>query len=162
MSSNVIKVQPLSADLFRPFGDLINFDGAPDRRINQGLCGRYHNRAALDFSDGSAGLSLFDARPRTFPYELLLMERHPLGSQAFIPMTEQPFVVIVAADAGDRPGQPLAFITAPHTAINYHINTWHGVLVPLHAPGHFAVVDRIGKGANVEQCWFEIPYIISA
>ncbi|WP_254249081.1 ureidoglycolate lyase [Loktanella salsilacus] len=125
--------------------------GAPDKLINAGLCGRYHDRAQMDFSDGRAGISIFNAQPRTLPYTCDLLERHPDGSQAFIPMTQHPFLVIVAPDEDGSPGTPQAFITKPGQAINLHRGTWHGVLIPLHAPGLFAVVDRIGSGANLQE-----------
>ncbi len=156
--SEVIEIQPISAEAFRPFGDLIDTSGAPDKMINQGFCVRYHDRAQMDFADGRAGLSLFNAEPRSLPLKLEMMERHPEGSQAFIPMSEHGFLVIVAIDLGNLPGQPLAFETEPGQAINFHRGTWHGVLVPLSAPGLFAVVDRIGSGANLQEHWFEIPY----
>lgn len=156
--TRVIPIAPLTAQAFAPFGDVLEVSGAPDKIINQGQCGRYHDRAVLDFADGRAGISLFDANPRALPYQLDMVERHPQGSQAFIPMTHQPFLVIVAPDEGGVPGQPLAFVTQPGQGVNYHRCTWHGVLTPLHAPGLFAVVDRIGSGANLEEHWFDTPY----
>jgi len=147
-----IKVEPLTAEAFAPYGDVMDTAGAPDKIINAGLCGRYHDRATLDFgTDGRAGISLFNAEPRSLPYTLDLLERHPDGSQAFIPMTPAPFLVVVASDVGGRPNAPRAFITAPHQAVNFHRGTWHGVLTPLKAPGLFAVVDRIGETANLEE-----------
>jgi ureidoglycolate lyase len=89
-----------------------------------------------------------------------MMERHPLGSQAFIPLHEHSFLVIVASDMGGKPGEPLAFLTAPRTGINIYKNTWHGVLTPLQAPGMFAVIDRIGYGKNLEEYWLDEEYII--
>ena len=160
--SRRIVAAPLTADAFAPFGDVLEVAGEPDRIINQGQCGRYHDRAGLDFSDGRAGISLFNANPRSLPYRLDMVERHPEGSQAFIPMTQHPFLVIVAPDVDGRPGKPLAFVTAPGQAVNYHRGTWHGVLTPLHAPGLFAVVDRIGEGANLEEVWFDEPYEVVA
>lgn len=145
---------------FSPFGDVLDFTGAPDKLINQDMCGRFHDRATLDFKDGKAGISLFEATPRALPYTLEMMERHPDGSQAFLPMTEHPFLVIAALDAHGRPDTPTAFITAPGQGINFAPNTWHGVLTPLHSPGRFAVVDRIGPGDNLEEYWFDTPYII--
>ncbi|WP_170441422.1 ureidoglycolate lyase [Ruegeria arenilitoris] len=156
--TRVIPIAPLTAQAFAPFGDVLEVSGAPDKIINEGQCGRYHDRAVLDFADGRAGISLFDANPRALPYQLGMVERHPHGSQAFIPMTHQPFLVIVAPDEDGVPGRPLAFVTQPGQAINYHRGTWHGVLTPLHAPGLFAVVDRIGLGANLEEHWFDTPY----
>lgn len=157
---NKIAIQPISAAGFAPFGDLLQVTGAPDKIINQGLCGRYHDLAQMDFCDGRAGLSLFNAEPRTLPLALTMMERHPQGSQAFIPMSEHGFLVIVAPDAGGTPGAPLAFETQPGQAVNFHRGTWHGVLTPLQAPGLFAVVDRIGAGANLQEHWFETPFVV--
>ena len=147
----MITARPLTAAAFAAFGDVLDTAGDPDRIINAGLCGRYHDRARLDFGDGRAGISIFNAQPRDLPYTCDLLERHPEGSQAFIPMTQAPFLVIVAPDDDGRPGAPQAFITSPGQGINLHRGTWHGVLTPLHAPGLFAVIDRIGPGANLEE-----------
>lgn len=156
----MISPRPLTAEAFRPFGDVLEATGEPDRIINQGLCGRFHDRARLDFGDGRAGLSIFEARPRSLPYRLDMVERHPAGSQAFVPMSHAPFLVIVAEGAGATPGPVHAFLTEPGQAINLLRGTWHGVLTPLHAPGLFAVIDRIGDGANLEEHWFDTPLTI--
>jgi ureidoglycolate lyase len=162
--SREIQTQPLTADTFAPFGDVLEATGTPDNIINQGLCGRHHDRAALDFSDGRAGISVFNAEPRTLPLTLDMMERHPEGSQTFMPMHQNPYLVVVAGDQGDAPGEPVVFIAAPGQGVNYHRNVWHGVLCPLHASGLFAVVDRIGAAddgkANLEEHWFERPWVI--
>ena len=155
-----IALQPLTAEAFAPFGDVLDTSGAPDRIINQGLCGRFHDRAALDFADGRAGISLFRAEPRTLPLVLDMVERHPDGSQAFLPMSEAPFLVVVAPDEGGTPGRPRAFLTQAGQGVNYHRGVWHGVLCPLSAPGLFAVVDRIGAGPHLEEHWFTEPYLI--
>lgn len=160
MSRSEIRCAPLSAGAFAPFGDVLDCAGDPDMLINAGFCGRYHDRARLDFGGGRPGISLFNAQPRSLPYTLDLMERHPLGSQAFIPMSQHPFLVTVAPDDGGKPGAPRAFLTAPGQAINIHRNTWHGVLTPLHAPGLFAVVDRIGTGGNLEEVLLDPPVTV--
>ncbi|KIC49984.1 ureidoglycolate lyase [Tateyamaria sp. ANG-S1] len=162
MSRYEITAQPLTVEAFAPFGDVLDCAGEPDKIINAGLCGRYHDRARLDFGDGRAGVSLFNAEPRSLPYTLDLLERHPEGSQCFVPMSEHPFLVIVAPDEGGKPGEPLAFLTSPGQAINFHRGTWHGVLTPLHAPGLFAVIDRIGDGANLEEVHLDPPYTVSS
>ena len=156
----MIAPRPLTAEAFRTFGDVLDSSGAPDKLINQGLCGRFHDRARLDFGDGRAGISIFQAEPRMLPYRLDMVERHPEGSQAFVPMSQAPFLVIVAEGDGPEPGPVHAFVTAPGQAINFLRGTWHGVLTPLHAPGHFAVVDRIGDGANLEEHWYHDPLMI--
>ena len=110
MSTRVV-IEPLTGDAFAPFGDVLECLGDPDKMINQGLCGRFHDRAGLDFSDGRAGISLFDAELRSLPLRLEMVERHPEGSQAFLPMTADPFLVIVAPDENGTPGQPRGFLT---------------------------------------------------
>ncbi|RVV98585.1 ureidoglycolate lyase [Mesobaculum littorinae] len=160
--SGEIAAQPLTPAAFAPFGDVLQVVGLPDRIINQGLCGRYHDLARIDTGGGRAGISLFSAEPRRLPYRLEMLERHPLGSQAFLPMSLHPFLVIVAPDDSGVPGRPVAFVTTPGQGINLHRGTWHGVLTPLHAPGLFAVVDRIGTEANLEEHWLATPFIITA
>ena len=159
--SRIIHIEALTAEAFAPFGDLIEVAGPPDRIINQGMCGRHHDIARLDFAPetggGRAGISLFDAQARTLPYRLDLVERHPLGSQAFLPLDQVPFLVTVAGDARGVPGPVRAFLTRPGQGINLLRNTWHGVLAPIGAPGRYAVVDRIGSGNNLEEHWFETP-----
>lgn len=155
-----IATEPLTAEAFAPFGDVLEAAGDPDKIINQGHCGRYHDRARLDFAEGRAGMSIFKAAPRALPYRLDLMERHPQGSQAFVPMSMTEWLVIVAADAGGKPAAPRAFIAAAGQGINLLRGTWHGVLTPLHAPGLFVVIDRIGAGANLEEYPLDQPVLI--
>ncbi|MCB2129932.1 MAG: ureidoglycolate lyase [Rhodobacteraceae bacterium] len=159
--TRTIAPERLSADAFAPFGDVLSPEGAPDRLINEGMCGRFHDRARLDFHAGRAGISVFNAIPRSLPYDFDLVERHPDGSQAFLPMTGNPFLVIVAPDEDGRPGRPRAFLTAPGQGINLLRGTWHGVLTPLAAPGLFAVVDRIGNGSNLEEFRYATPWCVT-
>ncbi|MEQ3625208.1 MAG: ureidoglycolate lyase [Celeribacter sp.] len=153
-----LSVRSITAQAFAPFGDILDTAGEPDKIINQGLCGRFHDRARIDVNGGRTGISLFDAQPRTLPYRLEMLERHPWGSQAFLPLHQNPFLVIVAPDADGRPGPPQAFLTEPGQGINLLRGTWHGVLTPLAAPGLFAVIDRIAPEgedaeANLEEHW---------
>ena len=156
-----IIIEPMSADAFAPFGDLLEAKGMPDKIINQGLCGRFHDRARMDFSDGRAGISIFHAEKRDFPLKLDLVERHPDGSQAFVPMSHQPFLVVVAEDQNGIPQNIRAFLTEAGQAINIHRGVWHGVLTPLYDPGLFAVIDRIGEGPNLEEYWLPDEVIIA-
>lgn len=153
-----IHPEPLTATAFAPFGQVLDATG-DFRLINDGLCRRHHDRAALNFGDGRAGISVFHAEQRALPYRFDLIERHPDGSQAFLPMTQHPFLVIVATSP-DHP--PRAFLTNGAQGINLARGTWHGVLTPLHAPGLFAVVDRIGPGANLEEYRFTEPWTVRA
>ncbi len=155
-----LKAEVLTAKALAPYGDLMEASGTPDKVINQGKCIRYHDRALLDFSDGKAGISIFKGEKETLPIPLQLVERHPMGSQAFVPMSADSFLVVVARDENGIPQDPKAFLTKPGQAINFHRGTWHGVLAPLSEPGLFAVIDRIGEGTNLEEHWFDTDYII--
>jgi len=156
-----LRTEPLTPQAFAPFGDVLQATGTPDRLINNGYCGRWHDMAQLDFGPGGrAGLNLFKAQPRSLPYVLDLLERHPEGSQAFVPMYETTWLVTVAEDAGGTPVNLRAFLVAPGQAINLHRGTWHGVLTPLAEPGLFAVIDRIGSTANLEEYPLTLHYVV--
>jgi ureidoglycolate lyase len=154
-----IIARPLTGLAFAPFGDVLDATRSDFRLINAGMCRRHHDLARLDFGDGRAGLSIFHAEPRSFPYALDLIERHPEGSQAFVPMIDAPFLVIVAASPQDV---PLAFVTNGAQGINLHRGTWHGVLTPLASPGLFAVIDRVGPGPNLQEHRYPVPWMITA
>ena len=160
--ARTITAAPLTAAAFAPFGDVLETAGEPDRMINGGLVGRWHDRARLDFSGGRAGISLLRAETSSLPLVFDLLERHPDGSQAFLPMTPVSFPVIVAPDEDGRPGRPLAFLTAPGQGVNFARGTWHGVLTALEPPGLFAAVDRIGPGSNLEEHRFDEPWTVVA
>ena len=150
---------PLTASAFAAFGDVLEASGE-HRLINAGLCQRHHDRAGLDFGDaGRAGISIFLAEPRALPYSFDLIERHPEGSQAFLPMSEHPFLVIVSTGPE---ATPLAFLTNGAQGINLYRGTWHGVLAPLSEPGLFAVVDRIGPTPNLEEYRYATPWTVLA
>ncbi|MFD2175725.1 ureidoglycolate lyase [Rhodobacter lacus] len=158
-----MRIEALTKEAFAPFGDIIDVLGPPTKQINAGLCGRHDDLARLSFEGpGRAGISLFDAQARALPYTLDLVERHPLGSQAFLPLDGVPFLVCVAEDAGGHPVRFRAFLTAPGQGINLLRNTWHGVLAPIGAPGRYAVVDRIGAGENLEEYPLDPPLRVIA
>ena len=159
--SVLLTLEPLTREAFAPYGDVIEVSGEPDKLINQGMCGRFHDLAKLDFGSGRAGISLFDAQARHFPYSLDMMERHPEGSQEFIPLSGVPMIVSVAKDNSGKPGQPRAFLSEPHQSINIHRNTWHGVLAPVEREGQYIVIDRIGDTPNLEEYYFQDSYIVN-
>ena len=158
--SRVLSSQPLTAAAFAQFGDVIEVSGAPDKLINQGNCGRHHDLARLDFTDGRAGISLFDAKARQFPHVVDMVERHPDGSQAFIPVSGVPMLVIVAEDQDGSPVNLKAFVSQPGQSINLLRGVWHGVLAPIEKPGQFIVIDRIGDGPNLQEHWFDDPFVV--
>ena len=162
MTARTIVARPLTAEAFAPFGDVIAPAGVPDFQINGGMCDRFHDRARMDFTgDGRAGISVGFGRPYALPLSVTMVERHPLGSQAFVPMTSDPFLVVVAPDEGGKPGTPLAFLTDGAQGVNYLRNVWHGVLTPLGQAAPFLIVDRIGTGDNLEEFHYDAPWSVT-
>lgn len=159
---NQIFIEPMTIDAFAPFGDVIDASEDPTSMINNGMCARHNDLARLDFEQGGrAGISIFQGRPYSLPHTVPLVERHPLGSQAFIPMSDAPFLVIVAIDVNGSPDAPQAFITQHQQGVNIHRGVWHGVLTPLNESARFAVIDWIGNKANLQEHHFESPWLIS-
>ncbi|MEO1679774.1 MAG: ureidoglycolate lyase [Pseudomonadota bacterium] len=156
----MLDAPPLTGAAFAPFGEVVAV-GGDSREINAGLCHRFHDLARFDIVDGRAGLSLFQAQIRPLPHICDLVERHPLGSQCFVPMGGSRYLVIAAEDQGGAPGPLHAWTAAPTQAVNIHRNTWHGVLAPISGTGLFAVIDRIGEGANLEEFTLPDPVAVS-
>ncbi|QDC02036.1 ureidoglycolate lyase [Mesorhizobium sp. 8] len=158
--SKVITAQPLTRASFAPFGEVIDFDTDSHYPINNGRCERYHALVKPEAAgpNGHVLVNLFRGTPYDFPLALTMVERHPFGSQAFIPLSPRPFVVVVCPNGPDGPGEPAAFLTAPGQGVNYPRGLWHGVLTPVGAPQDFVVVDRGGDGSNVEEFYFSHPY----
>lgn len=157
-----IFAKALTSEDFTPFGDVIDFNREPDFAINNGKCDRFHGLAITDvMGDGAnTGISLGYGRSYEVPLTLEMVERHPLGSQAFIPLEDKPFLVIVAEDDHGVPKQPVAFLSEGGQGVNYHRNVWHGVLTPLDTPSKFLIIDRIGEGNNLEEHFFKTPYLV--
>ncbi len=153
--------KPLTAQAFAPFGEVIQAGLTDPMLINEGACKRYHDMAELEVGSGKTGVSLFHARIREIPYLLTLLERHPLGSQAFIPMENATYLVTVAEDKDGLPGEPVAFLAGGDQGVNIRRNTWHGVLTPLSGNGLFAVIDRIGEETNLEEHRLEKPVFVN-
>ena len=145
----ILKAENLNREAFQEYGDIIDTSQQAPVKINGGRCLRYNNLANLSFKDGNPGISLFDSKKVELPYRFSFMEKHPLGSQAFIPVFGSSFIVIVARDFNGKPGKPKAFTTKSGQGVNYHRNTWHGILAPLDEPGLFTVVDWLGSGDNL-------------
>jgi len=160
--------RPLSADAFAPFGDVLDARGAADFAINAGQCDRFHDRARLEFlgPGARAGISLARSRPSPLPLRLATLERHPLGSQAFLPLGPDPFLVVVAPDVGGVPGDPKAFLARPGQGVNYLRNTWHAALAPIGRTTDFVIVDRIAADGNasdnLEEWTFAMPVEVVA
>ncbi len=148
---------PITPAAFAPFGALIDVGGGVDFMINEGSAGRCDNIAEVDVSDkgGTPYVSIFRATKRPFPIKVDMMERHPLGSQMFLPIQDKPWLVVVAS--GDEPSADScqAFLVSGHQAIQFHKNTWHFPLLIMAESQDFWVIDRSGPGNNLDEYMFK-------
>lgn len=149
--TDAIRAIALTAEAFAPFGEVLSARDVPTKMINAGRCERHHALATVERHGGEAIISIFRSEPISFPYECALLERHPLGSQAFFPITAGEWLSVVAPDEGGKPGKPIAFIVPSGTGVNLRANVWHGVLTPIDNAADFLVVDREGEGVNLEE-----------
>lgn len=150
-----IQLQPLSIENFAPFGEVICIDGQDFFHINDAHTERYHALATTEIiGEAHAGISIFrNIKQTEIPFSVSMLERHPNGSQAFIPMQGQAFLIVVAPALDDHTpdiSKLCAFISDGTQGVNYRAGTWHHPLLTLEAPSNFAVVDRIGTGHNCD------------
>ena len=142
-----LKAQKLTLEAFAPFGDVIDARVSESFAINGGRTQRHHDLARVEILDAPSRplISVFVSQPVTLPLELELLERHPLGSQAFMPLHEERFVVVVAPPGDDiDPDEIRAFVTDGRQGVNYRAGTWHAIHSVLEREGEFFVVDRAG------------------
>jgi ureidoglycolate lyase len=153
--------QPLTKAAFARFGDVVETDGAAPIEINQGFARRCNGLAGIDVTSGGAAvnISLFEAKPRPFPIEIKLMERHPLGSQLFMPLQDRPWLVLVCDDPRD-PASYRAFTATGRQGVNYARNVWHHPLLVFEDGARFLVVDRIGAD-NLGEVWLDQPLFLT-
>lgn len=158
MSIESLGIQPLTRAAFAPYGDVIETDDRDSFFINKGMAERFHALAKIEAPGEDAGaiISLVKSRQYDMPRKLDHVEHHPLGSQAFIPLDETPFIVVVG-ETGEspRPENFHGFITNGKQGINYHPGTWHHVLLTPYAAMTFLCVDRSGPGNNCIDHFFD-------
>jgi ureidoglycolate lyase len=164
VSRIVAKVEPLTREAFTPFGDVIEAsEAARHFPINDGTTERYHDLAKIDLdAQGRAILSIFRAQPRTLPLTLTMLERHPLGSQAFMPLSGHPYLVAVAARADTFQASDVrVFLARADQGVNYAVGVWHHPLLALDEVCDFLIVDRAGPGPNCDERDLPEPLTIS-
>lgn len=147
----VIKSKKITKENFAKFGDVISTQNIKSTDINNGYAKRFDNLADINTSNnnGTTSMSIFSALKRSFPMKIDMMEKHPLGSQAFIPMKETNFISFVSPP-GDKPdiSKIESFVVSPGIGINYKPNIWHFPLISTENM-NFLVVDRKGAGENL-------------
>ena len=155
-----LAIEALCVERFAPFGDVISTDVAARHfPINGGTTERYHDLANLDAGlDGKLIVSIFRGQPRELPFAVMMLERHPLGSQAFMPLVAQPYLVVVApAGEAPEPDALRAFFAQPGQGVNYAKGVWHHPLLALNETCDFLVIDRSGPGNNCDEMTLAEP-----
>ncbi|TRX73331.1 ureidoglycolate lyase [Pseudomonas mangiferae] len=152
-----LTLEPLTKAAFAPFGEVLETDGSDFFMINNGSTRRYHRLASVETSDPDdrAILSIFRADALAMPLTVRMLERHPLGSQAFMPLLGRPFLIVVAP-VGERPApdRVRAFLSDGRQGVNYRRGVWHHPVLALEGPDDFLVVDRTGAGNNCDEHFF--------
>ncbi|WLE59727.1 ureidoglycolate lyase [Burkholderia plantarii] len=148
-----LAIEALTRAAFAPFGDVIETAGAKQIPINLGTTIRFHDLARIDVADGGGQplVNLFRGQPRALPFEVTMLERHPLGSQAFLPLDARPYLVVVAPAGELDPAKIRAFVTRGWQGVNYAKGVWHHPLIALGETSDFIVVDRGGEGVNLNE-----------
>lgn len=158
-----LRPQPLTHAAFAAFGDVIEAsDSARHFTINAGNTERFHDLANIaPGPNGRMIVSIFRGQPRVMPFRVEMMERHPLASQAFIPMSGRPYLVVVAR-AGDVPGVEdlRVFLATAAQGVNYTAGVWHHPLLALDEVSDFLVIDRDGPDHNCDEVRLDVPVLI--
>lgn len=163
----LLNLEVLTKEVFSPFGNVIEMTGSDWFPINNGSTRRYHKLGLIDIcgEDGLPAISMARGVAFDFPLSISMLERHPLGSQSFIPCNGVSFVVVVAPSLPD--GMPderglRAFHAKSDQGVNYFRNCWHHPLISLQQEGDFIVVDRVGSGHNCDEVMLSQQYRIEA
>ncbi len=152
MSPVRLEPAPLSGETFAPFGDVIETAGRQPRSINDGTTQRYHDLASIELGGGYPLLNIFVAQPLPLPLRITMIERHPLGSQAFVPLDGADFLVVVATPGDDpKPGDLRAFLAHKGQGVNYAPGVWHHPVIAIGGETRFLVIDRGGEDANCDE-----------
>lgn len=149
---------PLTRDNFEEFGEVFDLDSTKQLSINNGYTTRFHDLFTIDVNDedGRPLINIFRTSPLKLPHKITVMERHPLGSQGFLPIIDQPFLVLVGRSGETLTRDDLSlFITNGIQGVNLKKNTWHHHQIVLNQSQDFVVIDRGGGGKNLEETTVE-------
>jgi ureidoglycolate lyase len=164
MTRRTLEPLPLTAGGFAPYGDLISTTGTGTEPMNEARFMRFGNLATVDVdTNGDVSIGIVQSRtPTSLPYAFDMVERHPHGSQAFVPLDRFPFVIVVGPPGETVEASDLvAFVTNGRQGINYHRGTWHMPLIALEEGQQFLVIDRAPQDDNCEERVFDEPLILA-
>lgn len=151
-----LQLEPLTRDAFAPFGDVIEIEGARHFPINGGTIERYHDLANIDIDSEAGGRPIISImrcnETASLPYRVRVIERHPRGSQAFVPMSPIRMIVVVTSPGDDPdPSSLRAFMSDGTQGVNYRAGVWHMPLISERQDHCYLIVDRAGPGDNCDE-----------
>ena len=149
-----LRPDPLTAERFEPYGEVIEAASGVRAGMNASRFDRFDDLCRVDMDDdGKVAVSIARCRVATaLPYRVDTIERHPLGSQAFIPLSRARMIVVVAPPGESADADELrAFVTNGRQGINYRRGTWHMPLIAFEKGQEFLVIDRGGESPNCEE-----------
>ena len=156
-----VLVEKLTKENFSPFGDIIETAGRKFEIINDNRCRKFGELSTVKIKENDdVSFSIFESEGQNLPFQLNFLERHPLASQAFMPLHQERFLITVAEDVRNTPKNLKAFLTNGSQGININPNVWHGVLCPVPKAGRFLVVDRLKTHDNLQIHNFNEPLMI--
>jgi ureidoglycolate lyase len=158
-ASRVITLEPelLTRERFAPYGDVIETSRQTSAAMNDGRFELFDDLGRVDVVDGDVAIGVTRCRtPSSLPLRVQRVERHPFGSQAFVPLQRCRLVIVVAPPGEAVMAEELrAFVTNGRQGVNYSRGTWHMPLIAFEAGQEFLVVDRVGKAGNCEEHEFD-------
>ena len=145
--------QPLEEKPFKEFGNIIGTFEREPLAINDGNTQRFNDLAELVIfkEGGKPSINIFRSKPIFLPFVIKSMERHPLSSQAFFPLSEEPYLVVVAPKGELLPMEAKAFLAQPGQGVNFHPGVWHHYNLALNNISDFLVVDMISGTPNCDE-----------
>jgi ureidoglycolate lyase len=155
--------KPLTSERFAPFGDVIESVVDRTAAMNAERFERFDDLCRLDMSDdGRVAVSIARCRAASaLPYRLDMVERHPLGSQAFVPLGPSRMIVVVAPPEESVEASDLcAFVTNGRQGINYHRGTWHMPLIAFETGQEFLIIDRAADQPNCDMHSLDEPVML--
>ena len=164
MNNHVLQLEPLTAEAFRPYGTVVDTGETSPVLINDGNTQKFANLLPLDceHQDGRVAVHLYRSIARELPLTVHGLERHPLGSQAFWPLSNRPYIVVVAPpDPSLDESAICAFLASGSQAIQYHRGTWHHYQISLETESDYLVLDREGPGDNCDEVTLSQPLTIT-
>ncbi len=160
----LLRPEPLTSERFAPYGDVIETSLDKTNAMNEARFERFDDLCDIDLGDGDVAISVARCRtPTSLPLRVDMVERHPLGSQAFVPLTPCRMVIVVAPPGESVEATQLrAFVSNGRQGINYHRGAWHMPLIAFDAGQEFLIVDRGGEESNCEQHMFDTVVMLEA